>query len=1078
VPVPVVSTRVTLTLLGAFAAQLVPGGPVNVRGTKVKALLAYLALHAGQPQHRDKLMSLLWGDTTDRQARLSLRQAVFQLRRALGDIAGSAVVMEGDTLSLDPVVVAVDAREFERLARLGILEALPDAAALYRGELLEGLVVDERPWEDWAMTERQRLHELAIEVFARLLRHEMESGKDEAATQRALRLLALDPLQEPVHRALMRLYERRGRRATALRQYQACVDLLRRELGSEPESETRRLYAEILQRHRTVAAAATDPSGGAAPVTRVSASRQGSTWPLVGRDAELARIHAAIPGLDSESGRLLLVTGDAGIGKSRVVEEVAAEAERRGWRVVAAGCHQTEQVLPMRPLVDALRAVDVAGRRDLVDALTPALRAELWRLLPELAEAGHVPPAEVQHPVRMFEAMAELLGSLAASRPLALVIEDLHWADEMTLRFLGFLGRRLGKVPLLLLGTARDDELEDAPTLRLLIDEVEREGFGARVVLRPLTRAHTAALVRVLSERRRTPAGVPGAYDDVWNASRGNPFVIVESVRRLQDSREPATGEALLPERVRELAASRIARLSEPARHVVAVAAVAGEPVSFGFLTEAAGMEERQAASIVEELVRRRILEVVDPGLAFTHERIRRVAYDGLLPARRESLHETVARVLERGNGDRLEEVCDRLAHHYGAARVAERAIHYLVMFARAARTRHALDEALHALDEAEGHVPRLPAPARERTTIDIVLEQAFVLSLAARFRDVAALLGAHQERLEALGDPRVAGRFYFRLALTQFYLGDLDASERAARRALTDARASGDRLASGLAHYILSLRGAVIAPVAGVDHGRLAVDDLKGAGTPFWLGFSHYALGANLFLAGDFDAAVDHLTTAIDLGRSVHDVRLESLALGWLASAEYVRGKTEEARAVVDRAVGLAPDAFARANVMIRRAWILLEHGDPQAARRDLEVALGEVERRAMLVLISRGTPLLAEAQRQAGDRDAALATAKRAIAHSVALGARWDEGWARRVLGRIALGDGQASAAEQAFRAAMETFAAVGAPLELARTQLELAAVLAAGGEAKESARLRQAASASLRALNAPRWLATSCP
>jgi len=199
-----------------------------------------------------------------------------------------------------------------------------------------------------------------------------ESGWSTSASQSALRLLALDPLQESVHRALMRLYDRQGRRAASLRQYQECVDLLQRELGTEPESETRQLYAEILRRrHIVVTPAAGRPA--APPIFRSAPGRAPSrgTRPFVGRARELDRILAALPAADDERGQVVLVLGETGIGKTRFLEHLGAEAERRGRQIVFAGCHQTEQMLPLRPFVDALRATGLPARRDLLDALTP-----------------------------------------------------------------------------------------------------------------------------------------------------------------------------------------------------------------------------------------------------------------------------------------------------------------------------------------------------------------------------------------------------------------------------------------------------------------------------------------------------------------------------------------------------------------------------------------------------------------------------------------------------------------------------------------------------------------------------------
>src|SRR5262249_49860924 len=157
------------------------------------------------------------------------------------------LVAEAQAVALEPAAVDVDVLTFEKLVAEGTAEAFERAAALYQGELLEGLGVDEPPFEEWLLAERERLRELALEALARLLAHQAKSPATERAIQTALRLLALDALEEPVHRTLMRLYARQGRRSAALKQYQVCLGVLRRELQAEPEPETRRLYQDILQ---------------------------------------------------------------------------------------------------------------------------------------------------------------------------------------------------------------------------------------------------------------------------------------------------------------------------------------------------------------------------------------------------------------------------------------------------------------------------------------------------------------------------------------------------------------------------------------------------------------------------------------------------------------------------------------------------------------------------------------------------------------------------------------------------------------------------------------------------------------
>src|SRR2546426_8874633 len=187
----------------------------------------------------------------DAQARGNLRYAISKIRKALPRTVRPGLVLEGPSVALDPAFVDVDVARFEQLVADGRPEALEQIAGLYRGDLLAGLTLAERPFEDWLTSERERLHELAIQALGRLLTHQQQAGAVEPAVQTGLRLLALDPLQEPVHRAVMRLYARLGRREAALRQYQLCVDALKRELGAQPEAETTQLSQEILRSRPT-----------------------------------------------------------------------------------------------------------------------------------------------------------------------------------------------------------------------------------------------------------------------------------------------------------------------------------------------------------------------------------------------------------------------------------------------------------------------------------------------------------------------------------------------------------------------------------------------------------------------------------------------------------------------------------------------------------------------------------------------------------------------------------------------------------------------------------------------------------
>jgi len=319
-------------------------------------LLAYLALPPGRAHPRDKLVTLLWGDSPEGPARNSLRQALFALRRALPP---DAVRGESDTIALDPSAVEVDVAAFERGVADGTPAALAAAVPLYRGDLLAGLSVEGTgDFEEWLLGERERLRELALEGLARLLAHQRAAGATEAAVQTGLALVGLDPLQEPAHRALMRLSAEAGRRGAALRQYQQCVGVLRRELGVEPEAETKQLYQELL-RQRPGRAASSDRLAPAprAPDREVSAPET----PLIGRDVELAMLRNALAEAGSGHGRAVAVLGEAGVGKSRLLVEAATEARQAGSHVLIGRAYESAQILPFGFTHDRIREVVYGG---------------------------------------------------------------------------------------------------------------------------------------------------------------------------------------------------------------------------------------------------------------------------------------------------------------------------------------------------------------------------------------------------------------------------------------------------------------------------------------------------------------------------------------------------------------------------------------------------------------------------------------------------------------------------------------------------------------------------------------------
>ncbi len=312
---------------------MTPGGSFRLPTRKVEALLAYLAVRPGERHSRGHLAPLLWGDSADVQARQSLRQGLAALRRALGS-ARSALVIDGHSVQLNAAQVDVDVAEFETVAAKGTTEALEHAVALYRGDLLAGFDLRETLFEEWLRSERERLHELALEAGARLLALQMEEDAVERPIHTALRLLALDAVQEVTHRALMRLYTRQGRRDAALHQYQVCVDLLQRELGLEPEEDTRQLYQTILHARQLPPTGPEPVAAPRAPARLRDGLRRrrrapSLKAPLIGRETELGQLRQALQEAWRGRGTVVAVVGEAGVGKTRMIEDLSALAGQR-----------------------------------------------------------------------------------------------------------------------------------------------------------------------------------------------------------------------------------------------------------------------------------------------------------------------------------------------------------------------------------------------------------------------------------------------------------------------------------------------------------------------------------------------------------------------------------------------------------------------------------------------------------------------------------------------------------------------------------------------------------------------------
>jgi DNA-binding SARP family transcriptional activator/tetratricopeptide (TPR) repeat protein len=1016
--------RLGLTVLGGFHAKALPSGaPVRLVRKKAQALLAYLALPAGRSHSRERLIALLWPEAAEADGRNSLRVALSALRSALGASGITCLRVESDGVAVDPAGVEVDALVFEQLIGRGDPASLVDGCRRYAGELLATLDVREEPFDEWLRTERQRLGALALRALNGALALQVHARDHDAVLTTALRSLAMDPLQESAHRAAMRAHAQLGRYGSALRQYQACVDVLQRELGVAPDIETQALYRQILTRELKP-----DPPKRHRHPHRVVADPALAT-PLIGRDEETARLRETLVTVRRGRGRCVILHGEAGIGKTRLVAELAARAARSGFRVLTGRAWESERILGLRPWVDACRTGDVFAEEHLLESLSPFRRAELARLFPELGAppAGGVTgdPYGV-----LFEAVAEVLERLAGPRPVLCILEDLHWADELSARLLAFVARRIAGQPILLVATVRDEELDAGAVVSRAIEELRSHDMLTSFTLAPLVPALTTDLVRALLGRRVAERDVVTLAASVWTASRGNPFMIVETIRSLGETGHRAAAEPLaLPRRVLEVVTARLDRLSERAQRLVATAAVIAREFDFPLLYRASALTELEAAEGTEELVRRRVLHGVGERFDFTHDWVREAAYARVAPLSRRLLHVAVAGAIEDGAADALERHYPELAEHYRRAERWDAALVHHGNAGRAAIARGRFAEAVESLElalDALGHLNETRATREQAIDIRLDLRRALQpLGLNDRIIERAE----EADRLaRALGDARRRGWAQISLCSASWVAGQSVEARHRGEEALALAQECGDRpLAAAADIHIGGLAGYHADYRVAIAHLRSGLAALEGDrarerfGTlsfPAVLGRG-YLCGA-LTELGEFDEAIRHGRDGLALAEDLQSPFSMLQVTFGLSYVHTLRGHTDESARLLER--GLIVCREHRLSYLAPQLMTHLGHAYALSGRVHEGLALLEEAGAQASALRhrfyrSKGSVWLAEAQSLAHQPDRARELAHRALASAVEDGERAVEAWARRALAEIAYTTGDTETSEREF-------------------------------------------------------------
>ncbi len=743
-----------IRLLGGVSIDQ-DGSPVRLESGRVESLLGYLLLHRDTPQSRQHLAFQLWPDTTDAQARTNLRHLLHSLRRAWPDVdahldVGNRTVQWRSAAAVDLDVemfdAALDAAQDSAGDRIGSLGAAVD---LYRGELLPGC------FDEWLPAERDR-HRLRYLAALRELVTLHEAKHDVAkAISYAERLLVTDPLDEPTYRMLMRLHDARGDRALAVRSYHRCASTLERELGVEPSAQTRLAYDTLLS-----AEPATAPVG--------SARRTAHGSVFVGRIPERRQLIASWRNAEARRPALVAVSGETGIGKTRLVEEFRAWCGQHGAACASARSYAAEGDLPYGPIAAWLRSPVI---RPALLQLDHDRLTDIARLLPQLLTdiPGLPRPEPVPDPdrrQRLWDAIAGAL--LSVRRPLLLVADDLQWADKESLQFLHYLLRR--NAPLLVVATVRTGDVDP--------DSAVAELFRAAGLLERFVELHLGPLpaddVAALAERLGGAALTGAAAEQLYRETEGNPLFVVEAIRAGR------TEPGLVTAKVQAVIESRLAQLSPPARDLVAVAATIGRDFSMDLLSAAAGTDENTLVAALDELWRRRIVR--DQGnllYDFSHDKIRAVAYAAVGPVRRRHLHRRIGRALEQVIGG--EGASAAIAAHYEHAGATDAAAQWYARAGLAAQLLHANADAVRLLERSRDLLRTLP-PSADRDGRELAVLTALPAALVSVEGYASPrLAAAHQRAVRLAGGSTVelAPPLLWSLAFASLVLDDFTGAER-----------------------------------------------------------------------------------------------------------------------------------------------------------------------------------------------------------------------------------------------------------------------------------------------------------